>query len=698
MEGSRKAIARLLCGVFAASVQLTGAAWAQEPSPSAQGADQLQDIVITARARAEALLDVPDSVTAFGADAIERAGMDEVYDLVRLTPGLSLVESSQSPGIALLNIRGIGQQLNQEAPVAVVVDGVQLASPAAITQALTDVERIEVLKGPQGALYGRNAIGGAINIITREPTNELSGYVEAGVATHDSYQLAGVVSGALVPDRLRVKLTGSWSDFGGDFRNAVTGRQTNPLRDWLVRGRTILDVSPDFSLDLRGSYSRTRNRGYNAVVLPGGDAGDFSTRPQSGSVGFGRREIAEVSLLARLRTRIGEVRSVTAYVDSLDESGYDLDQQPIDLISLDIQRSDVRAISQELRLTSDSDRPFRYTGGVYLLWTDFDRITQVTLFPPVTGAPVPITLGTDAVQDNFAWALFGQINYDILPMVELTLAGRYDRDRRRQLDRISGNRVGASFSRFQPKASLAFRPNRDLNIYATYAEGFRSGGFNQPTPAFPNVYDQEQTRSFELGVKSQLLERRLRLNAALFHTTQRGQQVTLVDVQNTGAQGIVNIDRTRFQGAEVELAARIARGLTFTGGATYIDSEITRFARAPQFIGNRSPYTPQWSLSAAVDYETDVGGGWNLALHADYGGQSGLFYEYFGSVRQPAYGLVNLRIGLHNEWVRVEAYAENAFDTKYYADVASNFVTGGLGDLGIRGRGSRYGGRVRLSF
>lgn len=202
----------------------------------------------------------------------------------------------------------------------------------------------------------------------------------------------------------------------------------------------------------------------------------------------------------------------------------------------------------------------------------------------------------------------------------------------------------------------------------------------------------------EVGLKSQLLRRRVRLNMALFRTIQTGQQVTLVDVQNSGAQGIVNIDRTEFKGAEAEIAARLAPGLTVSGGITYIDSKIKRFKRAPQFINNRSPYTPKWSMAAAVDFETRLTADWRLALHADYGGQSGLYYEYFGSVRQPAYGLVNLRVGVQNDRIKVEAFAENAFDEAYYTDVASNFVTGGLGDLGIRGRGSRFEGRVRLKY
>lgn len=663
-----------------------------------EAASQLEEVVVTARARSEDLQEVPDAVTAFSASAIEAAGIDEVNDFVRLTPAVTLVEASQSPGIALLNIRGIGQQLNQEAPVAIVVDGVQTASSAALTQALLDVERIEVLKGPQGALYGRNAIGGALNITTREPSGEFEGSIAASMGNHDYEALNGLLTGPLGSDRVRYKLVANYSDYAGDFRNAFTGTLTNPREDWNVRGRLVADLTARVTLDVRASTSETTNAGYNAVILGTARADDFSGRPLSDRRGDGLREIDEYSLQAQFETALGTWTATSAFIDTLDESSYDLDQRPVFLIDLAVQRTMVEAFSQELRLTSNDSRKLRYTAGAYLLDTDLQRATAVDLSPLVTGASGVVRLPTDTQQDNRAWAGFAQLNYDLSDALELTGALRYDRDEREQLDLLTGTRQAADFSQLQPKASVAWKVNDARLLYATYAEGFRSGGFNQPVPAFPLVFDKEASRAFELGLKNELFERRLRLNVAAFHTEQENQQVTLIDVAGTGAQGTVNIPETTFNGAEIELQAALSDQWALTTGLSWIDSEIIEFGQASQYEGNQSPYTARWTYSVGVDYRRALSNGWDLELHGDYAGQSRMYYEYFNTIEQPSYGLANLRLSTHNQRWRITAFIENAFDERYYSDVASNITTSGLGDLGIKGRARRYGMMVGMNF
>jgi outer membrane receptor protein involved in Fe transport len=170
----------------------------------------------------------------------------------------------------------------------------------------------------------------------------------------------------------------------------------------------------------------------------------------------------------------------------------------------------------------------------------------------------------------------------------------------------------------------------------------------------------------------------------------------LVDVQNSGAQGIVNIDKTEFSGIEFEIVGRLSETVLISAGATIVDSEITEFSEAPQYIGNNSPYAPELTWVVAIDYAPSINEKWDLSVHADYSGQSGMYYEYFGSIEQPSFGLLNCRVALVRDNFRIEAWGENLSDERYYTDVASNNVTGGLGDLGIRGRGIRYG--INLTF
>jgi iron complex outermembrane receptor protein len=705
MEPSVGAVGRAASLAVAIALATPDGAHAASDVAVADGG--LEEVIVTARRREERLQDVPDTITAFTAVQIERAGIDELVDYVQLTPGLSLVEASQSPGIALINIRGIGQQYQSEAPVAVVIDGVQTTSVSAINQALPDIERIEVLKGPQGALYGRNAIGGAINITTRAPTDDFAGQVKLGYANGDEPKAEAYLSGPIVPGRARFRIAGYYRDYEGDFRNDVTGEYTNPLEDLALRARAIVDLTDALSLDLRASTGRTENAGYQAAVLPGGDAGDFSQRPRSGRAGSGERTFEEYSLRLDWTTSIGVLAATTGYTTSDDESSYDLDQQPIEFLDLDRQFTGIEALSQEIRLTSPDDRSLRYTVGAYYLGTDRDRETAVNVIP------FGLLLPGDVHDDNEAWALFAQLNYDLTEVLEITLAARYDEDSREQTDELSApgsadHVVTETFDQLQPKVSLAYAITPDVNLYATYAQGFRSGGFNTPGPVFARIYDSEQTTNYEFGIKTTLAGGRVRLNAAAYVTEYDDQQIQLLDL-GTGQQGIVNIDETRNAGFELDASAALGEAVTLTAGVGYLDSEIREFTRQPEVVGNRSPYSPEWTYSLALDYETDLGQ-WQGAFRVAATGQAGMAYEYFSRERngdppfnyalseQPSYVLVDLRATMSHDALSLTLYSNNVFDEKYHSDAVSSIITGGLGELGIRGRARRYGVEVGYRF
>jgi iron complex outermembrane receptor protein len=695
---------RLLIGAASTAVLMTaaGAAFAQPVADSDPIA--VEEIVVTARAREERLLDVPDTITAFGQAEIERAGIAELNDFVRLTPGLSLVEASQSPGIALINVRGVGQQLQSEAPVAVVVDGVQTASVSAINQGLIDVERIEVLKGPQGALYGRNAIGGAINITTVPPSNEMTGRITVGYANGKDEKIEGVLSGPIIPDKLLFRVAAHYNDFEGTIKNPVTGAYINPLRSQFIRGRLLITPTENLTFDLRASHDRTENAGFNASFVPDGDTSDFSLPPSSGRPGHGLLTVDEYAGKVKLQTPIGELSATTAYVKTKDVSDYDLDQSPVDFLDLNLQSTGIKAWSQELRITSKADQRLRYTGGFYYVATERERITDVEI------VPFALHLQAHVNDDNKAWAAFGQINYDLTDTVELTLAGRYDSDEREQTNVLTAandpdRTVSNTFEKFQPKASIAWKINPQTNLYATAAQGFRSGGFNTPGPIFNRVYNAELTTNFEVGIKTLLLDNRLALNVAAFTTKFEDQQIQLLDI-TSGQQGIVNIPETENKGVEVDFTARLTSRLTLSGGFGYLSSEITSFPALTIVEGNRPPYSPEWTWNLAADYVQPLSGDWELMLRAAVTGQAGMSYEYFDrgannddigyTLRgQPAYALLDLRATIRNDRWTLTAYADNVTDEKYYADAASNTITG-FGDIALRGRTKRYG--VELGF
>jgi len=232
----------LLAGVATIA---TMPAWAQEASSeTAAHSGEVEQIVVTARKREERVQDVPDSISVFTAAALEATRIDNVKDVALRVPNLSIVEAQQ-PGVALLTIRGVGQARNGEPPIAVVVDGVQLSNAYQITQDLFDIERIEVLKGPQGAVYGRNAIGGAINITTKQPTNDFEGFIQGSYGTGQDWRLSAAISGPIVPDKLLFRLAGSLRDFDGDIEsvNAPRSKEANWAQDKNIRGSLLFTPS-----------------------------------------------------------------------------------------------------------------------------------------------------------------------------------------------------------------------------------------------------------------------------------------------------------------------------------------------------------------------------------------------------------------------------------------------------------------------
>lgn len=658
----------------------------------------LEEVVVTATKRAQNLQEVPDAVTAFSANDIEQAQIRSVADFARLTPNLSISEISQSPGVQFISIRGVTQLSNGEAPVAVIVDGVQVSSTAAITQQLYDVERIEVLKGPQGALYGRNAIGGAINIVTRQPTNEFEAKVGAGGGEDGEVKALALASGPIIADKLFFRVAANYENYDGSFTNPVTGQNVDLMKDRGVRLLLTAKPTDAWNLDLRLSGSRSDNAGYGAVVLPNDAAtraDTFGIQPMAGRDGSGEREVQEGSFKASYATDRGTWSSVTGYTKTEDQSSYDLDMSPAPLLDLALQRSDVDAFNQEIRFTSAANQRVRYIVGGFYQHFELQRTTDVR----VLFLPPPFNRAfNDASNESDAYAGFGQLSYDVTDQFEVTAALRYDRDRRTQEDLLTGaQRTPRTFESWQPKVTLSYAWQPDLHTYATYSQGFRSGGFNAPLQAFPEGYDAETTKNVEVGLKSEFLSHRLRLNLAAFKTKFDSQQAFNLDIFS-GQQYITNIRSSDVTGAELELTAVPVDAWQFSVGAGYANPKIDDFDGTALYRGNAPPYTPEWTYNAAIQYSHEVSNGWQVQTRVDYAGQSGLYYEIINADEQKAFALTNLRVALENDRYSLSVYATNLFGEDYYADIASNFQTGGLGNFAIKGHQRRFGAFASVKF
>ncbi|MBW7836958.1 MAG: TonB-dependent receptor [Sphingomonadales bacterium] len=694
-------------------------AFANEPADSQPTAYSFDEIVVTSRRREERLQDIPDSVTAFSSAAIEAADVRQINDVISMVPNISIIEA-QDPGLALISIRGVGQERNGEPPVAIVIDGVQMSAADRVNQELYDIERIEVLKGPQGALYGRNAIAGAIVIETVKPDNELAGFIEGRYANGKEVAAVAALRGPIIEDKLFFSLSGNAKSFDGVIENVTlrkppltTSGQTvgDPIKvdfadEANLRGRLILHATESLTFDLRASYSDFDGGASYYIPLPPGEPNNTSVPVQNDELGFAQRRLEEYSLKMDYDTDAFSVTSVTAYSITDFEFHEDLEWQPISLFGVDQARYS-RSWSQELRITSASDQRLRWMAGVYYL--DLHRTTDTMFLLNIDSddtldLSIP-TVGT--VENNISYAAFGQLNYDATEKLELTLALRYDRDRRKQDDHILGNQEKATFDLLQPKFSAAYRWSDSFMTYITAGRGFRSGGFNAPGPVFPLVFKAEKTTNFEIGLKSNFFDNRVLVNAAAFYTKYKNmQQFSLVQ----SLQGLFNVDNADILGFELEVAAKPTQNLQIDASLGLLDSEIKNFTStletapgvvlvAPgNVIGNQVPRMYGWSTRLGAQYVLPVTAEWELVGRADFTAQGNNYWHVDNLDKEKDRHILDLSLTFQNDSLSVTAYANNVTNHKYSAEFFAQEWLALLTDIRYPGVPRRYGVRVKYNF
>jgi iron complex outermembrane receptor protein len=669
----------------------------------------LEEIVVTARKRDESLQNVPVAISAFSAEEIESAGITRPQDFIALTPNMQMVQT-QNQGTSFIVVRGISQARNSEPSVAVSIDGVLLANPSQFNQELFDIESIEVLKGPQGALYGRNAIGGAIIIRTREPGYDaIEGRVTAGFDSGPGYYVRGGIGGPVAgSETLRFQVSGSYFDTDGYIDNPYLDEEADPFEDLSGRARLIWDVTDNFTADFRVYASSTETQALYFNITE--SVNDTSLDVRVNNRGVNERDLAGASIKLDYETPFGTVTSITAY-DELDEilTGDQFDFLPVEESVLyaffgadqaQHQWLDVSAVSQELRFTSPSDERLRWIGGLYFIQTDrfistgnvFDlspvvpgwKVPQVKRQPLPRFAPQFSFLADE--QDNFAWAVFGEVEYDITDELEVAVALRYDEDERENTtktpqeflptpDAFTGQVRKETWDELQPKLTFTYRPTDALTMYAGYSRGFRSGGFNQTgvgaanIPGVEDLFDKETADTYEAGVKSLFMERRLSVNASVFLTQAEGSYFFVYD-PNTGTQNLGNLDEVDYTGFELEFQAAATEWLDLYARAGYTDSEIKKSSRSPDDVGNQAPLVSEYTINLGGQIYGPLPFGDDLTyfIRPDFQiiGDTYWYPDNF-TVRDPV-NLLNLRVGFGTEEWTVTAWARNLLDEEYNAE------------------------------
>ena len=667
---------------------------------------QLEEIVVTAERRAEDLQSVPVSVTAFSSAEIQSAGIQDTQDFINLTPNLNL-DDSYSVGNTFVTARGVAQINNSDSPVAVVVDGVPQNSQKQFKMEMFDVERIEVLRGPQGALYGRNAIGGAINIVTKQASDNFEGSASVGAGNGGIYTGKLALGGPVIEDKLHFRLAGAYKTYDGLIENDTLNKEVDyyDAKDW--RGRLVWSVTETFTADFRYSYSDLDGGGLiDSSVGPGPELNaDNYIDPVSNIEGKSDRTVNDASIKLDWNATFADVSYIFG-ATSLEESILgDSDflaeslipnppgAPPGGLSDLE-QRHDLEVdlYSHELRFTSPADRSFRWIVGGFYQTTErtLDSVLIATPVPPGGDLRVPLFTIFDE-QDNDAWAVFAQAEYDIGDSLEVMASLRYDTDKREQ----TSSGLKEDFDSWQPKITVTKTLMNENTLYFTYSTGFRSGGFNGDGI----VFEDETLENYELGFKSRFYDNRLQLNGAVFYSISEDFQYFYVDFSR-GGQVIDNIDEVTLMGGELEVQYLASENLRLFGSLGITDSEIEDFSQFPEMEGNHSPKSSDPGVNLGFEYTSYLFDNIEAALRVDYEHRGEKYWHPDNLESQESLDILNARVSIGSDQWTFAIWGKNLTDEEYFTDYNDNLWSGlptGQ-DIGYLGQPRTYGVEFTYNF
>jgi iron complex outermembrane receptor protein len=679
------------------------------PCVAAAAEDSIEEVVVTAQKREERLQDVPFQVNVFTEQAVADAGIGSTSDFVAYVPNMTF-DRADSYRNSFVMIRGLTQITNADSPIAVVIDGVPQNDQKQFNMRLFDIERIEVLKGPQGTLYGRNAIGGAVNIVTKQPTKELSGFGELSYGNGAAMQATAGVSGPLGGDRLTFRLSGDYLSDDGRIDNTFRGDHPDYVdHDWTVRGRLNYDATDALKLDVHAQFGEFRGGSNQYSPVFSADANDF-VEPQ-----FNIRPVAEgqtTEFTFKFDDDLGfaTLTGISGYTRLTEVNRADLDfrnpvQSPGGFLGLGIQAGQgqdlaVKLLSQELRLVSAQEQRLRWVTGLYYLNTKKDLRTRafVDLNGSIEQIAIPglVLIDRQGADDNDAYAVFGQFDYDFTKQLVLTAGARYDKDKREQTDVATNLSRDKSFDKLQPKATLSYKPNSNHTLYGTVSTGFRSGGFNSPGLARGEFKDESLT-NYEVGFKSSFPEQRVTLNGAAFFERVDNYQYFFVDAASA-SQIVGNIDKVDVKGLELETSYRVLQGWDLFANVGINDNEVKKLAEFPQFVGNHAPKNTEWTGVLGTQYRGAIADGLAWFGRADLQHAGKKYWQVDNADVQDPKDLLNLRVGLEAERWSVYLWGKNVTDERAYSEFAPRAFSGLDVDIGYLTQPRTYGVDARYNF
>ncbi len=816
-------VAALAAGIAAPTRAQTAAASSTAAADAGEG-----EILVTARRQTERLIDVPASVTVLTSETLARTGVTRAQDFLQLTPGVTIVTGTAEAGDTQINIRGINGARDAESSVALVVDGILKTSTAQLNQNQGSLRQIEVLKGPQGALYGRNAAAGAIVVSTVKPGDRLEGAIKASYGEHKTGEVSGYVAGPITPT-IGFVLSGNYRTTDGFYRNEfLNAHVVDDQQSGSIDGRIFAHIDDKTTLDVKARYEKLSGASINfnaAFALPNFAAvnpafyenvNDHNFRYYSNirptndqrTVEFSAKldhdfdgvKLSAWALYSDVKQSLtadgtsadfarytfpgasaaSQAASAKCFATTAALTGYPLNAPtfigatPVPFIfapangstfgayspttcdGTQLQVRNQKDFSTEVRLASNNGGPLTWQLGAYYL--NIKRDTGVSLgadlgqgvSPDLYNGPSSSNPTSLLLADRFTtnvYAGFGAVDYKADNGFSAGLALRYDIEARKDhnavpvaIDPITGGPINpgqtlgaipdknATFKQLEPKLTLSYKAAESAVLYANWGVGFKSGGFNNQgskatvdtafndgvTPGTINAgvtindqYRKERSSAFEAGIKGSLFDKRVSFDLAGYYTEVRDMQFFEFFVGGFGLLRVVsNIDRVDLWGGELNVNARIVDGWTVFGSGNITDSKIKKNASRPGTVGNKSPYTADYTINLGTQVVVPITDAIRGTIRADYRITGPTWFHsvqdqsaptifsgllpisalalpaFVGNAnyvvtQRKAFAVANLRVGLEGDTWSLTGFANNLFDRKYLNEVIPAIEFGG---------------------
>ena len=695
-------------------------------------AQQLEEIVVTAQKRAESLQDAPLAISAYSEESLENYGIADMSDLVLSTPTLNAYDFPTSTSNVSLFLRGFGntdsQTLTVDNPVGVYIDGVYIARTTGATVDVIDLERVEILRGPQGTLYGRNSTAGAISFISKKPSEEFGGSIKASLGNFGYQNLAGSVD-APISDSLRSKFSIQTSSTDGWVENKGPNAVAQDSEDFYAheqiayRAAFSWDINEDITLDYSYDYAdvdsnppyyqqdASKRQENTSHLFLGGAAYQY-VLPTNTTETSGHNITLNVALSDNL-----QLKSITGYREMQERAVQNWSDSLFFATDIDWGTD---ALSQEIQLIGSTES-IQYIAGIYYFeeegYKAEEQFTNASsgafdaLAAPLVGSSVTLggnNLGTHTVDTDLkSTAVFAQATFAATEQLDITAGIRYTDDSRDAVRGVAANNPsiqfppgsnGLDYTRTDWSLTADYQIDENSSTYAKVATGYRAGGSGEKTLAFDQTFDEETAISYEFGYKAELLDKRLRVNAAVFRTEFEDLLLTISGEppQFASFVEVFNAGQTTYDGVELDITALLAEKTLLTFSYAYLDTSLEDVV-VPQssFLKGGAPasavnlrgvdisnssfiaFAPEQAYTIALDHAiaTEMG---EVQLHINYAWRDELFSQPGQGLPVDSLGLLNARVSLNDikvgdQSLNVALWAKNLTDEEEVVYNLANF-------------------------